>query len=100
MADKPVHEHVDGQHLYHERQLLCIAGWFKADVFLSSTDDAIAATREDFGEEQLLPSPAGDIVMVSMATGDKDVWDFGDMLEGLSIVSEQCCVVMDNIWAW
>lgn len=75
MADESVHERkreADSQFIYHEGPLPAILVRYKADVCLSSIDDAILATRKVFGDEQPDPSPSDIIVSVPTAVGDQE----------------------------
>lgn len=63
-------------------QLAPIADRIRADVRLSSIDEAMAANREGLCDEQLVPCLSGIIVSVPPAAGDEENdWDFVDMLE-------------------
>lgn len=83
MADKRVHERkleTNGKFIYHERLVPKIAVCFKADVRLSSFNDAGAATQEMLGHEHPDHFPGGATVLALNVSGDdEDDWYFKDM---------------------
>lgn len=91
---------VDRQLVYHERWLPPISVLFNADFRLSSLHDAVAATREELGNERMDPSPGGIFVLTPKVTGDLEGdRDFGDMSSGPTSGREQGCIVLRNIQA-
>lgn len=89
MAGKRVHElnlEFDGQFLHHKRSVRAIAAQFKADARMSSTDDAIAATREALSSQHPDLSFCGVIVSFPLATNDDGgFWDFRTCLPVLPL---------------
>lgn len=65
LTDNRVHKRkreVDGRLVHHKPRLPSFTVRLKFDVWLSSLDDAVRATRESFGNERSDPS-RGDVVV-------------------------------------
>lgn len=96
-ADKHVYylkREVDGQIVYHKHGLLAVQARLKADVRVSSVDNAITATWEALGNEEPGPFICCVIVSVLPSVGEGNCdWDKRDM-EGLSTGRESV------MWYW
>lgn len=98
LVDKRVHkrkQEFDDQVVYHEHQLPAVAVWFKADVCLSNTDDAISATQESLRDRQPDPSPSGFIVSVLPSAGDEEAFGISCTWQWVRLVG-----VNNFVWYW